>query len=203
MKTSVELQRNPNPAFAKVAALIAKGPAPEWLVLGLEHFSGFLGLDPLTSDQVKRFQKIFGQMDYSAGYLIKWLPMFASSMPVMAGIQCPDDVAIALDVLPRIKKVLARAAKPSTRKGGQRPNMQRIICAKVVVGEWRLIHGKPEPRSVEVYDACNKYWQACGGEYRGEDIENWRRDVEEAADADDIYIRTILSALKDGRVSGT
>jgi hypothetical protein len=193
MKQNIAIQRNPNPAFAKVALTIAKGPPPEWLVLGLEHWSGFLGLDAVTSNEAKGFAKIFGDMDYATGLLIKWLPLFNATP---AGLQCPDDVAIALDVLPRIKKVLALLAKPSKRGGGKRPNMQRKACAKVIVEAWRLIHRDPEPYSPKLWDACNEYWLACGREYRGEDVETWRRDAGEAVKRPDALIRAVWLGLR-------
>ena len=192
MKTKITPLRNPNPAFAEVASIIAKGLPPEWLVLGLEHFSGLLGLDPMTSDEDKQIRKSLSEMDYAADLLIRRLPLFAI---LHAGVQCPDDVALALDVLPRIRKLLACVAKPPARKGGQHPNTLRKICAAVVVEAWRIIHRKPEPRSVELWEACNKYWQACGGEYRGEVVDNWRRDAEEAAEGNNAFIRTVLSTL--------
>jgi hypothetical protein len=191
MKLRVKLERNPNPAFARVAEMIAKGPPPEWLVAGLEHFSGLVSEEPIASDRRKQLIKFFEEMDYAADLLIKRLPFFAS----VSTVQVPDDIAIALDVLPRIKKLLALLAKPPIRKGGPEPNALRRICAKVVVEAWKLIE-KPQPRSVKVWEACNEYWQACGGEYRGETVDTWRRDVEEATERGDLFIRTILSALK-------
>jgi hypothetical protein len=175
--------------FASVAAIIAKGAPPEWLASGLEHFSGFVGAAQTTSDERKRFEKILGEMHDAADLLIKWLPAF-KALPVG-----PDDVAIALDVLPRIKDRLARAALRASRKGGKDPNVHRQVCAAVVVEAWRHIHGKPEPHSPRLWEACNEYWRACGGEYRGADVDTWRRDAEHAAIGNHVWIRKILSAL--------
>jgi hypothetical protein len=95
--------------------MIAKGPPPEWLVAGLEHFSGLVSEEPIASDRRKQLIKFFEEMDYAADLLIKRLPFFAS----VSTVQVPDDIAIALDVLPRIKKLLALLAKPPIRKAAQ------------------------------------------------------------------------------------
>lgn len=128
-------------------------------------------------------------MHDAADLLIKWLPLF-EHMPMA---RCPDHVAIALDVLPRIKRDLARAMQKRRGGGGPRPNIQRQTCAAVVVEAWKLIHGKAEPRSDRLYQACNEYWQACGGEDRG-DIDAWRRDAERAVGPGQEWIRKVLTA---------
>jgi hypothetical protein len=177
--------------FDSVARIIAKGEPPQWLVSGLELFSPFVGADRTTSDEHKQGQKILERMHDAADLLINWLPGFEH---LSMGIQSPD-VAIALDVLPRVRRQLAHA-KSSPRGGGQRPNVLRKTCAAVVVEAWRLVHGEPEPYSVELWKACNEYWQACGGEYRGGDVDNWKRDAEEAVAAPHVWIKNILSALR-------
>ncbi len=108
----------------------------------------------------------------AADVLIKWLPAFEHTI---LGLEF-NDAAIALDVLPRIKMVLAKLMKSSSRRGGgARPNVLRKNCARVVIEASRLIHGEEaKPRSLEPLEACNEYWQACGRECRGEVIENCR-----------------------------
>ena len=179
--------------FAGVAHLIAKGSPPAWLVPGLEFFSGFVGADPSSSDDHKQGRKIFEHMHDAADLLIKRLPLF-KHLPM--GARSPD-VELALDVLPRVRELLARAMKPSPRGGGPHPNVPRKTCAAVVVEAWRLVHGEPEPYSIELWKACNEYWQACGGQYRGGDVDNWKRDAEEAIAANHVWIRDILSALRE------
>jgi len=132
------------------------------------------------------------QMDHAADLLIKRLPLFERS-PM--GIQSPD-VASALDVLPRIRRLLAPVVKSSPRGGGPRQNVLHKTCAAVVVEAWRLVHGEPQPYSTELWNACNEYWQACGGEYRGGDVDNWKRDAEKAVAAPHVWIRNFLSALR-------
>jgi hypothetical protein len=194
MKTRIGvLQAPPDPRFVSVARIVAKGKAaPEWLAIGLEHFSGFVGGGRVPSKEYEQYEKIIERMHDAADKLIKFLPIYAN---LPAGIQCPSDVATALDVLPRIKKDLARALQ-NQRSGGPRPNVQRWVCAAVVVETWRLVRGKPEPRSQYLLEACNEYWRACGGKSRGSDIENWRRDAERAIIDNHEWIRKTLTTLK-------
>jgi hypothetical protein len=192
MKTGIVVSLTPpDPRFAEVARIIAKGDPPEWLSIGLAHFSEFVGSDRTTSDEAQHYESIITRMHDAADVLIKFLPLY-SHLP--AGLRRPDDVALVLDVLPRIKANLARTLQ--RRGGGPRPNIQRWVCAAVVVEAWRLVHGKPEPQSQYLLEACEEYWRACGGEYRGEDIENWRRDAERAVADNHRWIRKVLTTLR-------
>lgn len=114
--------------FAGVAQIIAKGSPPAWLEPGLEFFSEFVGADPSTSDEHKQGQKLFGRMHDAAELLIKRLPLF-EHLPM--GMRSPD-VAVALDVLPRVRRMLARAMEPSPRAGGPPPSRapQDLCCGR-------------------------------------------------------------------------
>jgi hypothetical protein len=116
MKRTTEVSQEYNAVFIPVARIIAD-PPPQWLMVGLEHFSGFVGGEQSTSDEDEQFTKIFGRMHDAADLLIKYLPLY-SSMP--SGLSIPDDVITALDVLPRIKKDLARVVNRKPRGGGPR-----------------------------------------------------------------------------------
>jgi hypothetical protein len=193
VKTELTLFDKPTDRrFAHVARIIAKGEPPEWLVLGLEHLSGLVRADLLTSKEYHEFAKIIEQMHDAADRLLKWLPAFSALS--LNGLRCPDDVIIALDVLPRIKRDLARLMRRPRRGGGPAPNIARKFCAAVVVEAWGIIHGKAEPHNPHLWEACDEYWRACGRETRGRDFENWRRDVEEAADDNREIIRRVLLA---------
>jgi hypothetical protein len=180
-------QANPVGRFAKVAALIANGkPAPDWLPRGLAHFHSFVSEAPITTQEAKRLRPIIDRMHGDLDYLIKFLPLF-QRLPLLS---CPDDVAVALDVLPRIRKVLAVIALSPRRK---RPNVRRQFCAAVVFEAWSLIHGgRPSPIPDRLREACQEYWEACGGGAGG--IEDWRRHVKEAAATENGLIRKVLSA---------
>jgi hypothetical protein len=186
------------PTFTDVAALIAKGPPPEWLVLGLDYFGNFVRDKPFSRAERKQTQTIIKRMYDSALYLRKNLLLFRYLVPGQTA--APKDVALALVVLPRIEKLLAMsmdALKPPSG-GGKEPNQPRKQCAAVVVEAWRVVHGKPEPESDKLWTACNDYWRACGGEYRGSDVDTWRQDCRDAVANNHEWIRQTLSVLKTG-----
>jgi hypothetical protein len=191
-----------NPAFVAAAKTIfnkdefGKILPPDWLVDGLDHFSGFVGGDAASSIEKKETKKKLLRMQEAVRYLMKTLPLFAN-LPL--GIRCPDDVAVALVVLPKIETLLEYATTAPTRKGGQNPNIPRKFCAAVVVEAWRIVHGKPEPESPKLWTACNEYWQACGRSYRGGDVDTWREDCRDAANNPIGLISDVLSLLKTGR----
>src|SRR5262249_29798842 len=138
-------------------------------------------------------EKIIARMHDAADYLTKFLPLF-NHLPFSMRSR---DVAVALVVLPRIKKGLAHAMPPK-RAGGQHPSAERKLCAAVVVEAWRIARGKPEPESPKLWSACNEYWRACDHAYRGSDVDTWRKDCREAVADNHEWIRQILSAFKTG-----
>jgi hypothetical protein len=184
MKVKLRLVGKPDPKFSEAATAIAKGPPPKWLLSGLDHFNTFVGGDMITTKEANEYRPIIEQMNYELGHLITWLPIL-QQMP----FECPDDVAIAMDVLPRIRDALLPV--PPRKK---RPNVRRKTCAVVVVEAWILIHGKPNPLPEQLRSACREYWEACGGGDSGDD--DWRRHVKEAAATAPTWIREVLSAYK-------
>jgi hypothetical protein len=192
MKTRVSLQRTPNSKFDGVASSIAKGDPPDWLVLGLQHFSGGIGVDVSKKDR-RSIDTILKQMQGAVHTLTTWLPAWVQ---LGYGYQCPEHVALMLYALPRIKEDLDVAAKKQT---GRRPDVQREVCAAVVIEAWKIIHGRAEPRSLQLEQACKEYWLACGGKPRGkeDDPENWRRPVKQALVTDHIWVRQVLSAVQN------
>jgi hypothetical protein len=182
--TDVVILRNPNPAFAAVGALIAKGPAPGWLIVGLEHFSLGIARGDFTKEDQKRFVEVFEEMERACDTLIQWLPLYEH---IGFGIQCPDEVRIALDVLPLIKTELPHTSRIIRR----RPDTRQGICAAVVVEAWKFF-GQPDG-SEAIYEACQAYWDACG---RGE-VNNWPQDVEQAAKDDNGWIRQAFLAVQN------
>ena len=183
--TDVVMLRNPNPAFVAVSALIARGPIPGWLILGLEHFSiGIAGGD-FTKEDRKRFVEVFAEMELACNILIHGLPLFEH---IGFGIQCPGEVRIALEVLPLIKAELPHTASII----GRRPDTRQGICAAVIVEAWKFF-GEAGPPSEALYKACQAYWAACG---RGE-TDNWPRDVEQAMADDNGWIRQAFQAVQN------
>lgn len=193
MKTKILLSRNPNPLLPGIASIIAKGEPPAWLIHALEHFSDHLGtVGTGTPEEHKRLENVLERMNDAVGVLLKWLPIF-EHLPF--DIQCPDDVAVALDALPGVKKDLDRLIN----KVRSRTIVGHEICAAVIVEAWKLLHGKAEPRSLQLQQACKEYWLACGGEPRGEtdDLENWCRPIERALATDHSWVRSVLVAVQN------
>jgi hypothetical protein len=192
MKVRVSLRQSPNSKFAGVARIIAKGDPPKWLVLGLEHFSGGIGVDipkkdrRIVDNQIKRMQD-------AVHVLMTWLPAWGN---LGYGLRCPEHVALMLYALPRVRKDLDRLAKKPI---GHRPDTQREVCAAVVIEAWKLLHGRAKPRSDEFLGACQDYWRACGGKPRGgiDDLENCRRDVERALATDHSWVNQVLVAVQN------
>jgi hypothetical protein len=188
-KAALEIKQKPDDPFPTVARAIAKGKPPKWLPLGLEQFSEFVGTNRVSSKDYKSIKWTFERMHYSADYLIKHLPVH------LPGIGRDLDAASAVAVLTKIRASLGRVVKPG-RGGGPRPHAQRQVCAAVVVELWKSVHGNVEPRSIELLNACNDYWRACGHEDRGQDVENWRRDVEHAIAKPQEWIRQVLAKVR-------
>jgi hypothetical protein len=189
MKVRSRLDGKPNAKFTDAATIIAKGAPPKWLLCGLDHFSTFVGNQTKTPrDEMRHFVKIIiPRMHDAADLLIKKLPMF-QGLPV--SVECPNEIAIALAVLPRVKEYLSKAMTlPSWA------DVRHKTCAVVVVEAWTLIRGKPNRLPEQLRSACREYWEACDGGDSGDD--DWRRHVKEAAaNSEYTWIRQILSAYK-------
>jgi hypothetical protein len=187
MKGGITWKPQYSTAFVDVGRRIAKADPPLWLLVGLTHFSADIGKD--TSKYRQQFNDIVGQLSNATDVMLRWLPMFQH---LGWGAECPDEIKVVLAMLPRIKADLDRL-KPNT---GRPKNARRDVCAAVVVEAWQLLHGKVRRRSEEqLYEACNDYWRACGGEEIGEtsDRSNWRRAVETG---DQAWIKSGLLAMK-------
>jgi len=172
----------------EVARIIAKGPPPEWLVPALEHFS--VGMVGEGDDQ--HIKALIGQLDTATDTLIRWLPIW-EHMPW--GWQSADCVQILRATLPEFKMHLDLLTK---KHSGRPREMGREVCAAVVVEAWRRIHGKVEPRSKKVYEACKAYWGACGGKPIGkiDDIDNWERTVKRLLAEDYSWVRDTLGCYE-------
>jgi hypothetical protein len=156
----IRFQLNPDPKFTQVAGLITKGDAPEWLLSGLAYLSELVGANIKTPDWQKEQKRTFEAMQNAADLLIKKLSIFA---PGVLGFQCPDDIAVALVVLPKIRDHLGLLIEPSSRKGGPRPNILRKFCAAVVVEAWRLTHdGDASQRTPKFGSVTNTGKPAAG-----------------------------------------
>jgi len=186
MKGQVEFKPQYNSRFVGVARDIAKGDPAFWLLVGLTHFSADIGND--TSEYNQQFNYVVGELSNATDVMLRWLPMYQH---LGWGFQCPNEIKVVLAMLPSIQANLDRL-KPHT---GRPKDAKRDVCAAVVVEAWQLLHGEIKRRSEELYEICNAYWRACGGEEIGEtsDRTNWRRAVETS---DQEWIRSGLLAMK-------
>jgi hypothetical protein len=194
MKTTIDIPFEYNAAFLGVGRKIANGEPPPWLLIGLTHFSESIGIN--VSDVRERMKSVIDQMQHSVDVLTKWLPIY-QNLPF--GWQCPHDVSVVLEALPRIKNDLERLSH--TSGGGQPPKTEREVCAAVIVEAWKLVHGNLNRLGslTSIYEACDEYWRACGGERIGEDNDpkNWRRPVEYALANDHAWVRVILETARN------
>src|SRR5262245_9749316 len=179
--------------FLDVANKITSNP-PKWLLIGLNHFSKFIRLEPeLTS---KEYREIDEHMLEAAQYLTKWLPIYYD-LEKEFGFECPDCVDNASNSLHELTEILEKDMNQARTGVGRKANIQRRICASVVIEAWRLIHGKVKPRSRGLSETCIDYWLACGRELTDEinDPENWRLSVQEALDEGE-GVREILERYR-------
>jgi hypothetical protein len=170
----------------EVARIIAKGPPPEWLVPALEQFGVAVEGDD------RDIKAVMAQVEAATNTLMRWLPMW-EHMPW--GWKNPVCVQILRATLPEFKQHLDLLTK---KRSGRPREMGREVCAAVVVEAWRRIHGKVEPRSKKLYEACKAYWGACGGKPIGEtdDIDNWERTVKRLLAEDYSWIGNVLGCYE-------
>jgi hypothetical protein len=181
-------------AFEDVASKIANGKTPKWLLIGLNHFSKFIRLEPeLTT---KEYREIDERMLEAAQYLTKWLPTYYD-LEKEFGFECPDCVDTVSNALHELIEILEKDIIEARTGVGRKANIQQRICASVIVEAWRLIHDEVKPRSKLFLDTCIAYWLACGRELTDEinDPDNWRRSVDYVLDEGE-GVREVLERYK-------
>jgi hypothetical protein len=176
-----------------VAYCIAQGAPPverdppEWLIPALQHF---IEGTVVTGDT----KSVIRDMLSATDTLLKWLPGFQR---IPWGIKPPDYVWPILAALPQLKTDLE---KLSVRRKGRPPNIGREVCAAVIVEAWKLVHGKVQPQSKGLLEACNMYWRVCGGAPIGQQWNlqgNWKGMVKKALAEDYSWIRKIMEGYRD------
>ena len=157
------------PDLRPVAKLIAKGDPPQWLVQVLTDF--ITNPEPASKDAIA----VIERMRKATDLLLRYVPGFDDN-PRWRVLDVPE----ALAVLSKIK--LALGPKPKS-KIGKPANIWRQNCAAIVLEAWKQCRGKAEPYSYQLWEACEEYWKAWGGEPLGErgTPENWKKIVEKAA----------------------
>jgi hypothetical protein len=174
--------------FVGVAHIIC-ADVPQWLPVALAHYAVWLGV--ATKQLQPEFNKRIQQMQEAVRVLKNSLPMWEN---LGFNVECPHSVKLVLDGLPGLKEELD---KLSRKRVGRPPDVQREVCAAVIMEAWRIIHGRVEARSDQLYRACNQYWTECGGAPTGPngDIERWRWTVEQALTSDHSWIREQLTEI--------
>jgi hypothetical protein len=180
------MKSDAKPTFADVAQLIAKGPAPDWLVSGLTLLSAYVR-DTVSSDERGKYADEIDRLRTAIQTLRRLLPVFLH-LPLA---RCPDDVLVVLDALPRIEALLAPA---NLRREKRTPDFNRKCCCAVILEASRLIQSDVQHRSRETYSAYNAYWKACDNQAIVEN-RNWDRSINRALAADNAWIREIFQRL--------
>src|SRR5262245_25195459 len=115
MKIEIPLFTKPGNRFTSVARIIVNGEAPDWLLIGLEQFAGFVGTERRTVEDDKDLHRILDQMRDAADVLIKYIPILAFTP---AGEGVASDVELALPLLAKIRATIPGRTK---RAGGPPP----------------------------------------------------------------------------------
>jgi hypothetical protein len=180
------MKADTKPTFADVAQLVAKGPAPDWLVSGLSLLSAYVR-ETVSSDERREIADEIDRLRTAIKTLRRLLPLFLN-LPL---VRCPDDVLVVLNALPGVEALLARA---NLRPDKRRPDLQRTCCCAVILEASRLIQLDVQHRSKETYLAYNAYWKACDNQAIVEN-RNWDRSINRALKADNAWIREIFQRL--------
>jgi hypothetical protein len=176
--------------FEDVARTIAKGDPPQWLILGLRQVT------PLIGAKVKPDEEIEKRMLEAAKYLEKWLPLYVNT-DERYGFECPECVEDVLALLPEVIEFLEKDAEaPERGAGGPDPDTRRLVCAGVVAAAFKLLRGKVQPYSEDMYWACEELWCACGNHPTGHSgsgqTRSWIDYLKQAKAEDDGWFRGIF-----------
>jgi hypothetical protein len=133
------MKADTKPTFADVAQLIAKGPAPDWLVSGLALLSAYVRV---SSDERAEYAGELDRLRNAIKTLRRLLPAFLN----LPATRCPDDVVVVLNALPGVEAELARA---NLRPEKRTPDFNRKCCCAVILEASRLIQLDVQHRSKE------------------------------------------------------
>jgi hypothetical protein len=194
--------------FAEVAETIAGGPAPEWLALGLEYFSFFVGGRklPARAEEIRDDVQMLAAADYLFDNLRVYLHLADPPFELFDYDENMEHVEHVIDHLDEVMEFLQkRIAEVPSRAGGPTPDGRMLLCAAVVGEGYRLVHNRPEiePFSPAVGKACEAYWQACDNEPTGKkhqgEPRNWQPHLTRyRASGDKEWIRSRFERYQDG-----
>jgi hypothetical protein len=162
------MKADTKPTIEEVAALLCKGATPDWAVQELHKW-----VDLIASSRTEAHgDEIDRLMLESALNLQFLLPLYTVRVYEMIGEEyptCIDDVDQGLvELIPILTEGLENP------KRGKKPDLSRHLCAAVCREIWGKVHGKPQPHSPKLWEACEAYWVACGRPaYPSRHIKNW------------------------------
>jgi hypothetical protein len=164
----------PRPSLASVAAIIAKGSSPEWLLEELARFAPLIGWPRNPPDDLSPAMAAIDCLENE-------LVMYATAAERF-DLELPDCIDAASTALVGLREFFEEQRRPA-RKGGPTPDGRRKLCAGVCASAWRRLHDKVEPYSQKLQAACEEYWQACGQSETSTmgRLKNWQPFLVEAA----------------------
>jgi hypothetical protein len=160
------------PTFAEVAKLLAGREPPVWVVPHLSKYSPLVGYrrNPGEDDDKKMIK--------TARELESMLALY-TMVEERFGIEVPDEVDTASLALHELIEYLESELRPR-RKGGPTPDSRYRLCAAVCAEVWRRERGELQPHSRNLWEGCQKYWQACGQPATSAkgNLDNWEERLE-------------------------
>ena len=136
-----------------VAKRLANDDPPAWLIQALEEFADLIR-QPRNDPEIDTIER---NLFRYAEYIQRWLPLYArlEDYEFEGPWNCIDDLSSNLE---EFRQFLAKEITHST-SGDPR----RKLCAAVCAEGYRFLHdGHLEPHSLNIRQACEDLWLACG-----------------------------------------
>jgi hypothetical protein len=144
------MKADTKPTLDDVAMALCKGTTPpEWVLERLRKWAWLVA--DKTEDQG---DDIDGVLLRSAEQLERLLPIYARAYE-MIGEEYPDCIDTVSNGLYELIPFLERPRR------GPKLDVSRHLCAAVCMDIWRDVHGRPQPHSPKLWEACEAYWLAC------------------------------------------
>lgn len=138
-----------------VAVLLCKGPAPDWVVARLRQYAELVSAD--VEHQGDAIDRLLFE---SALHLERLLPLYTARVYETIGEEYPACIDLVGRGLEELIPILAQGVELPKR--GPKLDHSRHLCAAVCGEIWRDVHGRPQPHSPKLWEACEAYWVACG-----------------------------------------
>jgi len=152
----------------EAAALLCKGAVPpDWVAERLDEYAALIAdTTEHQSDDIDRL------LLKSALHLQRLLPLYTIPVYEMVDGEYPACIDDVLNGLEELTPLLAPGVERPRR--GPKLDVGRHLCAAVCAEIWRDLHGKPQPHSPKLWEACEAYWVACGHpENPSGHVKNW------------------------------